>query len=132
GSLQAITDSVVVSFDPRSVRRLATDELRVAEGLLTELSERTLSFVAQISGAAFTTVGQRVARHLLDLASEAQSGDELRADVSQQDLAEAAGSVREVVVRILREFRAAGLIETRRGTILVRDPEALLDLSTTG
>ena len=132
GSLQALTDTVVVSFDPRCVRRLARDDLRVAEGLHIELSERTLSFVAQISGTAFTTVGQRVARHLLDLASEAQRGDELQADVSQQDLAEAAGTVREVVVRILREFRAAGLIETRRGTVLVRDPEGLLDLARTG
>lgn len=131
GSLQALTDSVVVSFDPRSARQLARDDLSVAEALLNELSERTLFFVAQISGTAFTTVGQRVARHLLDLASEAQRGDELRADVSQQDLADAAGSVREVVVRVLREFRAAGLIETRRGTILLRAPEALLDLATT-
>ena len=132
GSLQALTDSVVLSFDPRCAREVASADATVAEALLTELSERTLSFVAQISGTAFTTVGQRVARHLLDLASEAQRGDELRADVSQQDLADAAGSVREVVVRVLRDFRAAGLIETRRGTILLRAPEALLDVASAG
>jgi hypothetical protein len=37
---------------------------------------RVLSFVAELSGNAFATVRQRVARHLLDLASERQRGPE--------------------------------------------------------
>ena len=73
---------------------------------------------------------QRAARHLLDLASEAQHGTELRAAVSQQGLADAVGSVREVVVRVLRDFRVAGLIETRRGSIVISHAEGLLEMAT--
>jgi CRP/FNR family transcriptional regulator len=129
-SLQALVDSVVVALDPRRVRRLASVDPSVAAALLNELSERTLSFVAQIDGTAFTSVRQRAARHLLDLASEAQHGTELRAAVSQQGLADAVGSVREVVVRVLRDFRVAGLIETRRGSIVISHAEGLLEMAT--
>jgi CRP/FNR family transcriptional regulator len=128
-SLQALVDSVVVSLDARRVRHLASADPSVAMALLNELSERTLSFVGQIDGTAFRSVRQRAARHLLDLASEAQHGRELRAAVSQQGLADAVGSVREVVVRALRDFRAAGLIETRRGSIVISHAEGLLEMA---
>ena len=43
----------------------------------------------------------------------------------QQQIADAVGTVREVVVRILRDFREAGLVRTtRHGTIIV-DPVGL-------
>lgn len=47
------------------------------------------------------------------------------AAIGQQDLAEAVGTVREVVVRALRQFRQAGLLETRRDMIVLLDPERL-------
>ena len=62
----------------------------------------------EIPRGAFAPVRQRVARHLLDLASERQHGATLFAPISQQQLAEAVGSVREVVVRVLRDLRAEG------------------------
>ncbi len=51
--------------------------MRAAGALLAETSERVLAFVAEVSGNAFATVRQRLARHLLDLASERQQGPEL-------------------------------------------------------
>ena len=42
--------------------------------------------------------------------------------MSQQDLADAVGSVREVVARVLRDFRAAGLVSTATDNIHVLDP----------
>ena len=78
------------------MRRAAERDVRVARALLDELSERVLSFVVEIP-SAFATVRQRVARHLLDLASERQRGSELVASIGQQDLADAVGTVREVV-----------------------------------
>jgi CRP/FNR family cyclic AMP-dependent transcriptional regulator len=108
------------------VERAAERDAGVARALLAELSERVLSFIAEIPGSAFATVRQRVARHLLDLASEDQSGPDLVAAIGQQELADAVGTVREVVVRALRELRQAGVLETRREGILVLDPERLL------
>jgi CRP/FNR family transcriptional regulator len=46
--------------------------------------------------------------------------------VSQRDLAEAVGSVREVVVRALRELRASGVITTHPDHIEILDPGRLI------
>jgi CRP/FNR family cyclic AMP-dependent transcriptional regulator len=70
-----------------------------------------------------TRAFQRVARHLLDLAAE--GGPELVAPVSQQQLADAVGTVREVVVRVLRDLRRAGVIRTGRDRIVIVDPARL-------
>jgi CRP/FNR family cyclic AMP-dependent transcriptional regulator len=125
-SIQALTDVDVLAFRPGVVRRAAERDARVARVLIDELSERVLSFMVEIPGGAFASVRQRVARHLLDLASESQSGPELVAAIGQQDLAAAVGSVREVVVRALRDLRQAGLVATRREGIVLLDPERLL------
>jgi CRP/FNR family transcriptional regulator len=126
GSVQAVIDSDLLSFVPAVVTGLAERDLRVARALLDELSERVVTFVAEIPGSAFSTVRQRVARHLLDLASERHHGDRLVAQVSQQELADAAGSVREVIVRVLRELRDEGVIRTSRAGIEIIVPERLV------
>jgi CRP/FNR family cyclic AMP-dependent transcriptional regulator len=125
-TIQALVDSELLALQPATVRRLVDRDPRVATALLRELSERVLSFIAEIPSGAFATVRQRVARHLLDLASEHQRGSQLIARVTQQELADAGGTVREVVVRILRELRAAGVVETRREGIVIVAPERLL------
>jgi CRP/FNR family cyclic AMP-dependent transcriptional regulator len=79
----------------------------------------------------FATVRQRVARQLLDLAltsqQDAQSDRELAVQITQQDLAAAAGTVREVVVRALRQLRDTGAIRTERDRIVLLDPAQLTE-----
>ena len=123
-TIQAVTDTDLLALRASVVRRAAERDVRVARALLDELSERVLSFIAEIP-SAFATVRQRVARHLLDLASESQRGSELRAAIGQQELADAVGTVREVVVRALRELREEGLVRTGREGIVILDPERL-------
>lgn len=125
-SIQAIVDSELLALEPAIVRRIVEQSPHLARALLLELSERVLSFIAEIPGGAFATVRQRVARHLLDLASQNQRGSELVAAVTQQELADAGGTVREVVVRILRELRSEEIVRTRRDGILILAPERLL------
>ena len=123
GSTQVLVESELVRMLPSVARRLAGTDVRIARALLTELSERVQGFVAEVSGGAFTTVRQRVARHLLDLASQGMSArGDLHVLVSQRELADAVGTVREVVVRVLREFRAEELIRTERDRIVIVDP----------
>jgi CRP/FNR family cyclic AMP-dependent transcriptional regulator len=124
-TVQTVTDTELLALRPSVVQRSAERDARVARALLDELSERVLSFIAEISGGSFTTVRQRVSRHLLDLASERQEGSVLVAAVGQQDLADAVGSPREVVVRALRELRQEGAIKTQRGAIVLLDPDRL-------
>ena len=124
-TIEALTDAELLRLDPSAVVRAATQDPRLAVALLTEASERVMSFVAEFSGHAFRTVRQRIARHLLDLASVDPRSAELTAEISQQDLADAAGTVREVVVRVLRELRYEGCVVTGRRGISIIDPERL-------
>lgn len=129
-SIEAVTDTELLAFRPSVVQRAAERDMQVARALIDELSERALAFMAEIADGAFATVRQRVARHLMDLASERQTGSQLVVTIGQQQLADAVGTVREVVVRTLRELRQAGLLATGRNGIVVLDPERLLAEST--
>ena len=124
-AIQALTDSVVVRFRPGIVRELALRDVRVSNALLAETSERVLSFLGELSGSAFATVRQRVARHLLDLASGGGRDHQLVVRITQQELADATGTVREVVVRVLRELRQEGVVQTGSRGITVLEPERL-------
>jgi CRP/FNR family transcriptional regulator len=128
---QALVDTQLLMISPPKVRALAQRDLRVAGALLVELSERARNFVNEIPGTAFATVRQRVARQLLDLASTEQHDSvpsgELVVRITQQDLAAAVGSVREVVVRVLRELRDAGTVRTERNGIVLLDPAQLTE-----
>ena len=121
-AVQALSDAELLSLQPATVRWHADRDPQVARALLTETSERVMSFVAELSGQAFATVRQRIARHLLDLASDHSDPERLLAPISQQDLADAVGTVREVVVRVLRELREAHIVQTGRAGIVIIDP----------
>jgi CRP/FNR family cyclic AMP-dependent transcriptional regulator len=126
---QALIDAELLRMSPATVRRVAERDTRVARVFLTELSERARNFVHEIPGSAFATVRQRVARQLLDLAAtrprEQRPDGELAVQITQQDLAAAAGTVREVVVRALRQLREAGAVRTERDRIVILDPAVL-------
>ncbi|HSI97644.1 MAG TPA: Crp/Fnr family transcriptional regulator [Gaiellaceae bacterium] len=124
-TIQAVTDTELLALRPSAVRHAADRDVVVSRALLSELSERVLSFIAEIPGSVFASVRQRVARHLLDLATESQRGSMLVAEIGQQDLADAVGTAREVVVRVLRELREEGSIRTERGAIVLLTPERL-------
>jgi CRP/FNR family transcriptional regulator len=124
---QALVESELLVLNPDSVRKGARSDARVAEALLVEVSERVGAFVREITDSAFMTVRQRIGRHLLDLASEQQRDADLVARISQQDLADAVGTVREVVVRVLRDLRGEGVVETGRVGIRIVAPHLLVD-----
>jgi len=126
GSLHALVDSTLLELRPDVVRHLARTEMAVANAFLEELSERVVSFVAEIPGSAFTTVRQRIARHLLHLATDQPGGQALVARITQQQLADAVGTVREVVVRELRSLREERVVETGSRSITILDAGRLV------
>jgi CRP/FNR family transcriptional regulator len=125
--IQAMVQARLLRFSPDVVRRAAHDDPLVAEALLRELAERAVAYIHEITGSAFTTVRERVARHLLDLAakeSRVAGGAQrvLSVAVSQRQLADSVGTVREVVVRVLRDLRDAEVIRTHPDHIDILDP----------
>jgi CRP/FNR family transcriptional regulator, cyclic AMP receptor protein len=124
--VQAVTAGSAFFFDITRVKRAARDDPAIAWLFAEESVHRLYDVLEELAGNAFATVRQRVARHLLDLAA-ARPGPvgRLTALVSQQDLANSVGSVREVVARVLGELRAERLIRTSPGRIEILDPVRL-------
>jgi len=121
--VQALTDSAVYFMDVARVKRVARQDAAVAWIFAEESVHRLYDVLEELAGNTFATVRQRVVRHLLDLAASRPASDgRLAALVSQQDLANSVGSVREVVARVLHELRAASLVRTSPGRVDILDP----------
>jgi CRP-like cAMP-binding protein len=79
---------------------------------------------------AFKSVQGRITKHLLLLASpQTYGGGPSVAHVTQQELADSIGSVREVVARTLATFERLGILTLSRRKITVLDDQALVRLS---
>ena len=124
--VQAVEPSGVFRISARTLTAAARNDPRVGWAIAEELNRRLYEVLEQTAVNAFGSVRQRVAAHLLDLASARQGPDgRLVAHVSQQELADAAGSVREVVARALRDLRVAGIVATAADSVVILDAARL-------
>jgi len=124
--VQAVEPSSVFRIGARTLTAAAQNDARVGWAIAEELNRRLYEVLEQTAVNAFGSVRQRVAAHLLDLASDRQRPrGRLVARVSQQELADAAGSVREVVARALRDLRVAGIVATTPDSVVILDPARL-------
>jgi len=125
-SVQTLEPTAAFRISARTLLRAARVDPRVSWVIAEELNRRLYGVLEQTAVNAFGSVRQRVATHLLDLASDRQRPQgPLVAHVSQQELADAAGSVREVVARALRDLRVAGIVATAADQIVILDPARL-------
>lgn len=123
-SIQAMTTSSLAALRVDTLRSLLASDPRVGRACAEEMTRQLYRALDNLSDQAFLTVPQRIACHLLDLASVGD-GPHLVVRASQQELADAIGSVREVVTRALHRLQQEGLIETTRDEIVLLDPIGL-------
>jgi CRP/FNR family cyclic AMP-dependent transcriptional regulator len=125
-SVQTLEPTSVFRISARTLTTVARRDPEVAWAIAEELNRRLYKVLEQMAVAAFGSVRQRVAVHLLDLASDRlQPQGTLVAKVSHRELADAAGSVREVVARALRQLRDAGIVATEADRVVILDPARL-------
>jgi CRP/FNR family transcriptional regulator len=124
--VETVEPSSLFRISSRILTEAARRDPRVSWAIAEELNRRLYEVLEQTAVNAFGSVRQRVAAHLLDLAStQRHPGDRLVARVSQQELADAAGSVREVVARVLRDLRVAGIVATAADSVVILDAARL-------
>lgn len=118
---QMVTNTRLLMLSARTLGHLGRTESTVGWLLAREITRRLYDTLDAVADTAFGSLRQRVARHLLDLAE--QRDGRLVAAVTQQELAEAVGSARPAVARVIAELRALGLIASDGLAIL--DAEGL-------
>jgi CRP/FNR family transcriptional regulator, cyclic AMP receptor protein len=128
--IQVIAPTTLWHLQPDRVHSLIERHPEFMQALLDEATHGLQHSFRVLAASAFTTVRARVARDIIERAS--LSGP-LRAGVhlivTHQSLADATGSVREVVARALGKLRQEGVIETVTGGVTILDPDALTRLA---
>ncbi len=127
-SIQAMTSALVVALRIESLRAMLATDPGVARACAEELTHQLYWLLGDISEQTFLTLRQRLARQLLLLATPGPSRD-LVVRVGQQELADAIGSVREVVTRNLHELHEEGLVDVSRDEVTIRDAAALAEVA---
>jgi CRP/FNR family transcriptional regulator, cyclic AMP receptor protein len=117
-TIQAMTASSVVALRADTLRHLLATDPIVARACAEELTRQLNQALEDVAQSAFRSVRQRLARELLDLATETD-GPHLAARVSHQELADSIATSREVVTRNLHEMRADGLVETEHDRLVI-------------
>jgi CRP/FNR family transcriptional regulator len=112
-----------------TLRALLTTDPGVARACAEELTHQLHRLLEDISEQAFLSVRQRLARQLLLLATAGPGGD-LHVHAGQQELADAIGSVREVVTRNLHQLQEEGLIEVSRDDVAIRNLVTLTEIAS--
>jgi CRP/FNR family transcriptional regulator, cyclic AMP receptor protein len=125
--LEAVEAAELLHLDLPRMERLARGEPQLSTALTAELSTLLRRAYRTLVGVAFAPVRSRVARDLLDRAARVEAPRRgTRVRVTQQGIADATGSVREVVARALRELRLQGVIETDQSGITILKVESLI------
>ena len=128
--LQVIAPTIMWHLHAERVQTLIQRRPDLTQAFLEEATVALLHSYRVLAASAFMTVRARVARDIIERASLAgplRAGVHL--SVTHQSLADATGSVREVVARTLRKLSREGIITTGGGGVTVVDPVALTRLA---
>jgi CRP/FNR family transcriptional regulator, anaerobic regulatory protein len=116
-------DTELALLSPKRLDALLADTA-FRRFVLSMISERVADLMALIEDVAFGRMDVRLARRLLELANGSGS-----VRLTHQQLATELGTAREVVSRLLKDFERRGLVELRRGSILLPELQGLSDLA---
>ena len=125
--VRAIEQSALLQLSTARLRTLAGRDLELSSALIEEMSTRLRSAYRTLAMRSFGSVKVRVARDIvarMRAAGHLTPGVQVR--VTRQALADATGSVREVVARALRELARQGIVETGRARVTILDVDGLL------
>lgn len=133
-SEDARRSATVIALEPAetfAVYRVEFEQLRRRHATVDELLLRLLANEVRILNdrlleALYVPVETRVVRRLVELAATYSTGDgEVLIALTQESIAELAGTTRATVNQVLRAEERRGTIELVRGATRVRDLEAL-------
>lgn len=129
----AAVDPVVVSFIPREIfNKVLGGSNNLAKKLLAVMSKEFSVWVNKITLFSSCAVKERVAISLLIFDKiyriEGTKNKHTNISINRNDFASYVGTAKENLVRILRVFKDEKIITTKRTSIIVLKPQALMEL----
>ena len=132
----ATLEESTVSFIPKEDFLLTLQQSPVLNNRLLKTLSHEFSVLANsITLFAQNSVRERLALQLVVLREKYkvnfEPGMAVEINMSRDDLASMAGTARENVVRVLSEFKAAGIVETKGRKITITNIDKLIELTNT-
>jgi len=132
-SASTLEESLVAFIPKEDFLEALSDSKVLSQRLLKLLSHEFTVFANSVALFAQRSVRERLATQLVVMREKYkenhQPGMEIEINLSRDDLASMAGTARENVVRILKEFKEDGAIETRGRRIIVTNLHKLLKIA---
>ena len=116
------TDCTVYTIPKRVYKKLYAESGAVKDYTMEMISEKFSDIMWLFNQFVFSNVASRIAGALLEHRA-IEGGDELK--LTHEDIAKDAGTAREVVTRILKQFQSDGLVKLTRGKITIIDAKKL-------
>ena len=116
------TDCVIYTIPKKIYRKLYDESSAVKEYTMEMISEKFSDIMWLFNQFVFSNVASRVAGALLE--HRGITGEDVL-NITHDVLARDAGTAREVVTRILKQFQNDGLVKLTRGKIEVLDASGL-------
>jgi len=117
-SVACVEDSTLLIISRAVFEQFLAQHSEVSIALMRGLVDRVYALTSNVKSLALMDVYGRVAKLLLDVASE-EDGRLITGKMTQQDIAERVGSSREMVSRILKELKTGGYIDQDGRCIII-------------
>jgi CRP-like cAMP-binding protein len=122
---QALTEVTVALVPADATKSLARDDPELLDEIFSVIGRRLQMAVKAVTDLLSVPLRARLARQLLNLATDNPDSHALEVDLTQEVLSTLVGASREAVNRELRRFARRGWVVLRRGRIVVRLPREL-------
>ena len=130
GTATAVVESVALNWPMEQWEPLVERYPSFAASTIRVIGERLLEAQSRVREMATEAVERRVGHTVLRLVQQSgvREANGIRIDfpISKQDLAEMAGTTLHTVSRILTAWEHAGIVDTGRQKLMVKDPHRLL------
>lgn len=128
-NVRAVEDAELLVINKRDFAASLTSNPQIAFRIMETLCTRLRDADQQIESLTFQNVSGRLVIALLDLAEkhgvQTEKGVKINMELTHQELSEMVGTAREVVSRILNDFRKTDCIEIEKHYITITDKEKL-------
>ena len=134
---ESLAPCVLCLMSRDDVKRLLLGDVRIALRITETMGRRLLEAERRLSDFAFKSLPERIATILVTLTEREPPrfgiwpGRANRPEIrfTHEQLAEMVGTHRETATKVLNDWREQGLIELKRGKVVLLDLEALRRLS---
>lgn len=131
-TLSALTNVRACFIDMHVLKQLVHANSKFAEGMLMDLSQKSLMMYNKLIGLTQKKMPGRLADALLYLSNQVYESDEFDIVLSRQELGEFTNMAKESVIRILKDLEDGGVISSNCARIKILDKTKLQMISENG